>query len=64
MLGSCLQVLHSIINNVGVCCLLEGVDPNVGKSMDGLTFSLCSLFCHYISFIKNNSGLKHFEMGG
>jgi hypothetical protein len=62
ILGSCQQVLPSIHNSVWVWCLYMGWIPQVGQSLDGLSFSLCStlhissceyLFPLYLFFLKS-----------
>ena len=42
---SCQQVLPGIHNSITV----YGIDPQVGQSLYGLSFSLCSALCLYIS---------------
>ena len=45
--GSCQYALPGIHSNVWVWCLYNGMDPKVGQSLDGLSFSLFSTlwFC-------------------
>jgi hypothetical protein len=37
----------------------HGMDPKVGRSLDGLSFSLCSIFVPAFSLDRNNSGSKN-----
>jgi hypothetical protein len=41
-----------------------GMDPQVGQSLYGLSFSLCSTFCPCISFIQEQFWVKILMMGG
>ena len=47
--GFCQQALLGIHNSVWVWWLHYGMDPQVGQSLDGLSFSLCSTLCFCIS---------------
>ena len=42
----------------------DEVDPKVGWILDGLSFSLCSIFCPCISSRQKQFQVKIFEMGG
>ena len=42
----------------------NGMDPQVGQSLDGLSFSLCSIFCPCFSIGKENFWNENFEMSG
>jgi hypothetical protein len=57
MPDSCLQALLDISNSVKVCCLY-GMDPKVEWSLDGLSFSFCSIFSPVFPLNENSSGLK------
>ena len=48
--GSCQQVLLGISNMFWILVSVDGMDPKVEKSLDGLSFRLCSILCHGISF--------------
>jgi hypothetical protein len=39
------------------------MDPQVGQSLDGLSFSLCSTFCPVISFRQEQFWVKILKMG-
>jgi hypothetical protein len=41
-----------------------GLDPQVGQSLDGLSFSLCSTLCLCISFRQEQFRVKIFEKDG
>jgi hypothetical protein len=41
-----------------------GIDPKLGGSLDGLSFSLCSIFVPVFPLDRNNSVLKFFKMDG
>jgi hypothetical protein len=48
--GSCQQGLVGIHNSIIVGLVtVYGMDPQEGQSLDGLSFSLCSILCLYIS---------------
>lgn len=40
------------------------MDPKLGLSLGGLSFSLCSIFGPAFPINRNNSGLKFLKMGG
>jgi hypothetical protein len=40
------------------------MDPKLGWSLGGLSFSLCSIFVPEFLLDRNNSGLKNLKMGG
>jgi hypothetical protein len=40
------------------------MDPKVGWSLDGLSFSLCCIFCPCIFFRQEQFWVKYFKMGG
>jgi hypothetical protein len=42
----------------------DGMDPQVGQSLDGLSYSLCSILCPCISFRQEQFWVNIFEMGG
>jgi hypothetical protein len=48
--GSCQQALVGFHNSVWVWWLFMGLDPQVGQSLDGHSFSLCSPLCLCNSF--------------
>jgi hypothetical protein len=48
------------LGSVSVC----GMDPQVGQTLDGLFFSLCSTLCPCISFRQEQFWVNIFEMGG
>ena len=41
-----------------------GINPQVGQSLDGLSFSLCSTLCSCISFRQKQFCVESLEMGG
>jgi hypothetical protein len=41
----------------------HGMDPKLGRSLNSLSFSLCSIFVPTFSLERNNSGPKIFVMG-
>jgi hypothetical protein len=64
--GSCQQVLLGI-HKMWMCLGLvsaDGMDPQVGQSLYGLSFSLCSILCPCISFRQEQFWVKIFEMSG
>ena len=54
--GSCLQALLGISNSVRVWCLR--MDLTVGQSLDGLSYSLRSIFVPAFPLQTDNSGLN------
>jgi hypothetical protein len=42
----------------------HGMGPQVGESLDGLSLSLCSILCPYISLRQEQFWVKILEMGG
>ena len=55
--GSCQQALLGISNNGRVWCLQMGW---ITRSLDGLSFNLCSTLCPAFHFDRSNSGLIYF----
>jgi hypothetical protein len=51
-----------IVSRLGVC--VNEIDPKLGQSLGGLSFSLCSIFVPAFSLGRNNSGLNILKMGG
>jgi hypothetical protein len=52
---------HFLTSTIVTAC---GMDPQVGQSLDGLSFSLCSALCPCISFRQEQFWVKILEMGG
>ena len=42
----------------------DRMDPQVGQSLDGPSFSLCPISCPCSSFAQEHFWVKNFEMGG
>jgi hypothetical protein len=61
VISSCQQALLGIHNSVWVWCLLR-MDLRVERSLDRLSFGLCSTLSPHISFRQKTSGLKNLEM--
>jgi hypothetical protein len=59
MLGSCLQAQHGLWGFVPA----HGMDPKLGWSLEGLSFSLCSIFVSAFLLDMNNSGSKFLKVG-
>jgi hypothetical protein len=43
---------------------VEGMDRTVGPYLDGLSFSLCSIFVPAFLLDRDNSGLKYLRLVG
>ena len=56
-------MLLDISNSLGLVSAYE-MDPYVEQSLDGLSFSLCSTLCPYISFRQGQFWVKILVMGG
>jgi hypothetical protein len=41
-----------------------GIDPQVGQSLDGLSFTLCYIICPHIFFIQESFWVKNLKMSG
>jgi hypothetical protein len=58
------QAFLGISNSVWVLVSACGMDPQVGQSLDGLSFSLCSTLYPSISFRQEQFWVKILEVGG
>jgi hypothetical protein len=56
MPGSCLEAQHGISNSVGGLVPVHRMDPKLGLSMDGFSFSFYPIFVPVISLDRNNYG--------
>jgi hypothetical protein len=55
-----MRVFLGISSHVGGSA--DGIDSKMGRSLDGLSFSLCSIFFFVPAFCLD--GIKNFEMVG
>jgi hypothetical protein len=62
MLGSCLQVQHSISNSVKDWVPIHGMDPRLGQLLVG-HFTVSAPFFPYISFKQEKFGIKNSVRG-
>ena len=61
-----IPVRKHLLNTGSVSGLVSAdrMDPQVGQSLDGPSFSLCLISCPCSSFAQEHFWVKNFEMGG
>jgi hypothetical protein len=58
MPGPNLDAQYGLSNSGRIWCVCGGMNAKLGQSLDGLSFSLCSIFVPEFPLDRNNSGLK------